>query len=129
MDFNRVNLLMAVLEKKVGMQLQNYDSYVNVVGGIKINEPAADLGVVAAIASSFKDKEIDDETVIFGEVGLAGEVRAINFIEKRINEALKLGFKSCIIPDNNLKNLNEIPGMKLYGIKNVNEMLDIIMGG
>jgi len=129
MDFNRVNLLMAVLEKKVGMQLQNYDSYVNVVGGIKINEPAADLGVIAAIASSFRDKEIDDETVIFGEVGLAGEVRAINFVEKRINEALKLGFKTCIIPDNNLKSLNEIPGMKLYGIKNVNEMLDIILGG
>lgn len=128
-DYNRVNLLMAVLEKKVGMQLQNYDSYVNAVGGIKISEPASDLGVTAVIASSFRDREINDETVIIGEVGLAGEVRAVNFIEKRINEAHKLGFKSCVIPDNNLKNIDINNGMKLYGVKNVGEMLEIVIGG
>lgn len=112
-DYNRVVLLMAVLEKRVGLQLQNYDSYVNVVGGIKLNEPSSDLGIIASIASSYKDKEIDDGTVIIGEVGLAGEVRAVNFIEKRINEAYKLGFSKCIIPYNNYKNLKDVANIKV----------------
>lgn len=128
-DYNRVALLMAVLEKRVGMQLGSSDSYVNVVGGIKLNEPASDLGIVAAIASSFRDKEIDENTVIIGEVGLAGEVRAVNFIEKRVNEASKLGFKRCIIPWNNLSRLNDKSGIEILGVSNVNHMLDIIMGG
>lgn len=128
-DYNRVALLMAVLEKRVGMQLGSSDSYVNVVGGIKINEPAADLGIIAAIASSFRDREIDGNTVIIGEVGLAGEVRAVNFVEKRINEAAKLGFKRCIIPENNLSRINEKSCIEVIGVSNVNNMLDIIIGG
>lgn len=128
-DYNRVMLLMAVLEKRVGMQLGGSDSYVNVVGGIKLNEPAADLGVIAAIASSFRDKEIDEGTVVIGEVGLAGEVRAVNFMEKRVNEAAKLGFKRCIIPRNNLNRLCDKAGIEVVGVASVNEMLDIIIGG
>jgi DNA repair protein RadA/Sms len=126
-DYNRVMLLMAVLEKRVGMQLGSSDSYVNVVGGIKLNEPATDLGIIAAIASSFRDKEIDEGTVIIGEVGLAGEVRAVNFMEKRVNEAAKLGFKRCIVPQNNIKRLDDKPGIKVVGVSNVNEMLDIVL--
>jgi len=126
-DYNRVVLLMAVLEKRVGLQLQNYDSYVNVVGGIKLNEPSSDLGIIAAIASSYRDKEIDGGTVIIGEVGLAGEVRAVNFIEKRINEAAKLGFTKCVIPYNNYKNLKDDPKIKVYGVKSVEEALNIII--
>jgi len=118
---------MAVLEKRVGLQLQNYDSYVNVVGGIKLNEPSSDLGIIAAIASSYKDKEIDDGIVIIGEVGLAGEVRAVNFIEKRINEAYKLGFTKCIVPYNNYKNLKDSSQLKVYGVKSVEEALNIII--
>lgn len=128
-DYNRVMLLMAVLEKRVGMQLGSSDSYVNVVGGIKLNEPAADLGIVAAISSSFRDKEIDGGTVIIGEVGLAGEVRAVNFMEKRVNEAAKLGFKRCIVPENNLNRLSSKSGIEVVGVSNVNNMLDIIIGG
>lgn len=126
-DYNRVVLLMAVLEKRIGMQLSNYDSYVNVVGGIRLSEPAADLGIIAAIASSFRDIEIDDTTMIIGEVGLGGEVRAVNFTEKRINEALKMGFKSCIIPQNNKKRINEALYIKIYGVQNVSEMLEIAL--
>ncbi|HYF81839.1 MAG TPA: DNA repair protein RadA [Clostridia bacterium] len=128
-DYNRVMLLMAVLEKRVGMQLGSSDSYVNVVGGIKLNEPASDLGIIAAITSSFRDKEIDEGTVIIGEVGLAGEIRAVNFMEKRVNEAAKLGFKRCIIPRNNLGRLNDKSGIEVIGVSNVNEMLDTILGG
>lgn len=128
-DYNRATLLMAVLEKRVGMQLGNSDAYINVVGGIKLSEPAADLGIVAAVASSFRNKEINENTVVFGEVGLAGEVRAVNFIEKRINEAHKMGFKTCIIPQNNMTGLKNNFDMKIYGVQNVNEMLDIALGG
>ncbi|HWQ30030.1 MAG TPA: DNA repair protein RadA [Negativicutes bacterium] len=126
-DYNRVMLLMAVLEKRVGMQLGSSDSYVNVVGGIRLNEPATDLGIIAAIASSFRDREIDEGTVIIGEVGLAGEVRAVNFMEKRVNEAAKLGFKRCIIPKNNMKRLEDNSGIKVVGVSSVSEMLDIVL--
>lgn len=128
-DYNRAILLMAVLEKRVGMQLGSSDAYINVVGGIKLTEPAADLGIVAAIASSFRNKEIDEGTIILGEVGLGGEVRAVNFIEKRINEAAKMGFKTCIIPKNNMAGLNGKYNVKLVGVENVHEMLDIALGG
>lgn len=128
-DYNRAILLIAVLEKRVGMQLGNSDAYINVVGGIKLSEPAADLGILAAIASSFRNKEIDEGTIIIGEVGLAGEVRAVNFMEKRINEALKMGFKTCIIPRNNIAGLKDKYNMNIIGVQNVNEMLDIALGG
>lgn len=98
MDYNRLTMLMAVLEKKVGMQLHAFDAYLNVAGGFKLIEPAADLGVVMAIASSFKNKPIDASTIIFGEVGLTGEVRQVSQMDKRITESLRLGFKRCIVP-------------------------------
>jgi len=128
-DYNRAILLIAVLEKRVGLQLGNSDAYINVVGGIKLTEPAADLGILAAIASSYRNKEIDEGTIIIGEVGLAGEVRAVNFMEKRINEAMKMGFKTCIIPQNNVIGLKDKFKMKIVGVQNVNEMLDIALGG
>jgi DNA repair protein RadA/Sms len=128
-DYNRAILLMAVLEKRVGLQLGNSDAYINVVGGIKLSEPAADLGIIAAIASSFRNQEIDEGTIIMGEVGLAGEVRAVNFMEKRINEAMKMGFQTCIIPQHNAVSLKDKYQMKIYGVQNVNEMLDIALGG
>ncbi|EOD00639.1 DNA repair protein RadA [Caldisalinibacter kiritimatiensis] len=128
-DYNRVVLLMAVLEKKAGLQLQNVDTYVNVTGGIQIKEPAADLGIACAIASSFKEVEIDSKTVVMGEIGLTGELRTISFIEKRITEASKLGFETAIIPRGNLKGLNQEFGMKVIGVANINEALDLVLGG
>ncbi|MBP3462167.1 MAG: DNA repair protein RadA, partial [Tyzzerella sp.] len=98
-DYNRVNLLMAVLEKRVGLHLSNYDAYVNIAGGVKMNEPAIDLGIVMAIVSSYKNKAIDEKTIVFGEVGLSGEVRAVSMPEQRVAEAKKLGFETCIIPE------------------------------
>lgn len=126
-DYNRVVILMAVLEKRAGMDLGSYDSYVNLAGGIKMNEPALDLGVIVAIASSFRDRTIDPHTIVFGEVGLTGEVRGVNMAEKRVLEAAKLGFKKCILPKANLKGLKDIPGMKLMGVSNISEVLEIII--
>lgn len=123
-DNNRVNLLMAVLEKKLGMQLGNQDSYVNLTGGIKVKEPALDLAIIGAIASSFMEKEVKKNVIVFGEVGLTGEVRAVNMIEKRIKEAEKMGFEYCIVPKSNLKNFKENKfDIKVIGVKNVNEAL------
>jgi DNA repair protein RadA/Sms len=120
---------MAVLEKRIGLQLQNYDSYVNVVGGIKLSEPSSDLGVIAAIASSYRDIEIDEGTVIIGEVGLAGEVRAVSLAERRINEAYKQGFTKCVIPHNNYKNLKSSVPIDICGVKSVEDMLSAALGG
>ncbi|WP_432667372.1 DNA repair protein RadA [Wukongibacter baidiensis] len=128
-DYNRVVMLMAVLEKKVGLQLQAQDGYVNVVGGIQLGEPAVDLAIVAAIASSFRNKIIDNQTIIFGEVGLTGEVRTVNYAEKRITEAVKMGFKTCVIPKGNLSGLGEVKDIEIIGVENVYEALDIILGG
>jgi len=126
-DHNRVVLLIAVLEKKVGMQLYNQDVYVNVAGGLRIDEPAADLAVVAAIASSFRNISIPSDFVIMGEVGLTGEVRGISHIEKRINEARKLGFKTCIIPRDNLKGLVKTSDIRLIAVDSVAEVLEVIL--
>ena len=98
-DYNRVNLLMAVLEKRLGMSLGNCDAYVNIAGGIKMNEPAIDLGIVMALVSSYRNRPIDEKTIVFGEVGLSGEVRAVNMPEQRVAEAKKLGFETCILPE------------------------------
>ncbi len=122
-DYNRVNLLVAVLEKKMGMQLGGYDSYVNIAGGIKVNEPSLDLAIVSALASSFKNKAIMDDAIIMGEVGLTGEVRGITQCEKRVIEAMKMGFKTCIIPHANLKHMKNIGAIKLIGVKSVEETL------
>ncbi|NLP12939.1 MAG: DNA repair protein RadA [Clostridium sp.] len=129
-DYNRITLLMAVLEKRVGMQLHSFDAYVNVVGGIKIDEPACDLGVVAAIASSFRNVPIDLNTVVIGEVGLTGEVRAVNQIDKRVMEAMRIGFKNCIVPARNQKTVKQIKDLKDINIKyveNVHEALSILL--
>lgn len=125
-DYNRVVLLMAVLEKKLGMQLANYDSYVNLAGGLKIAEPALDLGIIAAIASSYRNKAIDPYMVAFGEVGLTGEVRAVHMAEKRIAEAEKMGFKYCILPKANEKILQASTKMKLYGVETVNDVFKVL---
>lgn len=125
-DYNRVNLLMAVLEKKLNFQLASYDSYVNIAGGIKISEPSLDLGIIIAIASSFKNKAIDEKTVIIGEVGLIGEVRGVSLCEKRIIEAKKLGFNKCLIPKVNLKSIGHIDGIVVNGVSHVKEAMEII---
>lgn len=125
-DFNRVNLLMAVLEKRVGLQISDCDAYVNIAGGMKINEPALDLGIIMAIVSSYKNISIDSKTIVFGEVGLAGEVRAVSMAEQRISEAQKLGFTTCILPRASLEGLKLKSEIKLIGVKNVSEAIDLI---
>ena len=125
-DYNRLAVLIAVLEKKAGLSLGNQDVYLNVAGGMKITEPAADLGIIATVASSYKNIPISQTTVVMGEVGLTGEVRRINLIEKRLKEAEKLGFKTCIIPENNKKGLKDEYKLDIIGVKNIGEMLRIL---
>ena len=125
-DFNRVNLLMAVLEKRIGMQLSDCDAYVNIAGGIRMNEPAIDLGIVLAIMSSKLDLTIDEKTICFGEVGLSGEVRGVSMAEQRVAEAAKLGFEVCILPKVSLPSVGKKYAMKLIGVANVREALDAI---
>ena len=122
-DYNRLTLLIAVLEKKAGLTLGNQDVYLNVVGGLKVNEPAIDLGIILATASSFKNIPIPKDVVALGEVGLTGEVRTINLIEKRLKEAEKLGFKTCIIPESNKKNLKDTYKLDIIGVHNINEAI------
>ena len=122
-DYNRLTLLMAVLEKKAGMNLGNQDVYLNVVSGIKVSEPAVDLGVILSVASSFKNLSIPNDTVVVGEVGLTGEVRSVNLIDKRLKEIEKLGFKTCIIPESNKKVLKEKYKLDIIGVKDINEAM------
>ncbi len=122
-DYNRLALLIAVLEKKAGLMLGGQDVYLNVVGGIRLNEPSVDLGIIAAATSSFKNVPIPKDTVIMGEVGLTGEVRRINLMEKRLKEAEKLGFKTCIIPESNKKVLKEKYKLDIIGVKNIGEAM------
>lgn len=121
-DYNRMNLLMAVLEKKMGMQLSGCDAYLNIAGGLKVNEPALDLGMVMAIISSFRNTPIGEKTIVFGEVGLAGEVRAVSQAKQRVAEAVKLGFEECILPYACLKSVGEEKRIKLTGIQSVSEL-------
>ena len=123
-DQNRVALLVAVMEKKLGMHLMGHDIFINVAGGVRINEPAVDMGIVAAIASSFLDRSIQNDTIIFGEVGLTGEVRAIGHVEIRVAEAKKMGFTRCFVPESNLKRIAVTKGMELKGIKTVAEAME-----
>ncbi|MBD9054683.1 MAG: DNA repair protein RadA [Eubacterium ventriosum] len=125
-DYNRVNLLMAVIEKRIGVQMCDYDAYVNIAGGMKINEPALDLALVMALIGSFKNRVIDPKTIVFGEVGLAGEVRAVSQADKRVQEAKKLGFKTCIMPAVSKKNLTEITGINIIGVNNIKEAEELI---
>ena len=122
-DYNRLTLLVAVMEKKAGFMLGNQDVYLNVVGGIKVNEPALDLGIILATASSFKNISIPKGVIALGEVGLTGEVRTINMMEKRLKEAERLGFKKCIIPENNKKLLKDNFKMDIIGVRTINEAM------
>ena len=124
-DFNRVNLLMAVIEKRLGMRMGDCDAYINVAGGMKINEPALDLALVAVILSSYRNRALPSKVLVFGEVGLTGEVRAVNMAEQRVSEAAKMGFTTCIMPAVNCKNIKN-DKIKMIGIRNVRELLDYI---
>ena len=130
-DFNRVNLLMAVLEKRLGLKLGDCDAYVNIAGGVKMNEPAIDLGIVLAIISSYRENPINEKTICFGEVGLSGEVRAVSMAEQRVTEAKKLGFDECILPQvslDSMKDSGSVPkGIRLTGVRSVKDAMDAIL--
>lgn len=126
LDYNRVNLLMAVLEKRLGLPLSGYDAYVNIAGGIRMNEPATDLGIVVSIVSSYKNKPVSEDTIVFGEVGLSGEVRAVTMPEQRVAEAKKLGFQTCIIPEVSVKAVGKIDGIEIVGVRTVNQAMNLL---
>ena len=125
-DHNRLSLLVAVLEKKVGLSLAGQDIFLNVAGGVKLNEPAADLGMVVAVASSHLDKAVDPHSLMLGEVGLAGEVRGITQPEMRVKEAAKFGFHRCILPAGNVKQV-KVKGMELIGVRSVEEAMERVI--
>ena len=125
-DFNRVNLLMAVLEKRLGLQIGDCDAYVNIAGGMKISEPAIDLGLIMAIVSSFKNRAIDEKMIVFGEVGLSGEVRAVSMAQQRVQEAKKLGYETVVMPRVNLEGMDRIDGIRMIGVGGIGEAIDVI---
>lgn len=126
-DFNRVNLLMAVLEKRLNLKLSECDAYVNIAGGIRMNEPAIDLAIVLAIVSSYKNRPIDERLICFGEVGLSGEVRAVSMPAQRVAEAKKLGFTTCVLPKVCLDGITQTDGIRIVGVENVREAIDLII--
>ena len=127
-DFNRVNLLLAVLEKKAGMQLGGCDAYVNLAGGMKLGEPAIDLGIICAVVSSYRNLPVHEGTLIFGEVGLTGEVRGVSHVEQRLAEAIKMGFTRCIMPKTNAEVLgdNICQKIQVIGVSNVREVIQVL---
>lgn len=125
-DYNRVNLLMAVLEKRCRYEMSRLDAYVNIAGGMRMNEPALDLAIVMALMSSYKDRPVDPGMLIFGEVGLSGEVRAVSQAAQRVHEAAKLGFTSCVLPNVCLDRMKPVPGIKLIGVSTVREAIGIL---
>jgi DNA repair protein RadA/Sms len=126
-DYNRMNLILAVLEKRGGYYFSNLDVYINVIGGLRLDEPAADLTVAMALASGLKDKPMPENLIAFGEIGLAGEIRAVNSAKARVMEAARLGFKRCILPYNNLKALGEsIDGIEIIGVRNIRQAFEAI---
>ena len=127
MDYNRVILLIAVLEKRANLKFANYDVYVNLTGGIKIAEPSLDAAVILAVASAYTNKTVDKGMIVFGEVGLTGEMRAVAMAEKRVSEAAKLGFNCCILPQANLKDVSKVSGIKVIGAKTVEQLLDLAL--
>jgi DNA repair protein RadA/Sms len=127
-DYNRLALLVAVLEKRMGLALEAEDIFVNVAGGIKVEDPAADLAVAAAVASAFREQIIIPETMVLGEVGLAGEIRSISQLHLRLNEAERLGFKHCVLPRNNYRNLDyKKINMELIPASTLKEALDVLL--
>jgi DNA repair protein RadA/Sms len=126
LDQNRVALLVAVMEKKLGMHLLGHDIFMNVAGGVRIDEPGVDLGIVSAIASSFLDQPVMEGTAVVGEVGLTGEVRAVGQIETRAGEMKKMGFTRCLVPRNNLERMATVKGLDLIGVKNISEAMEVL---
>ncbi|RHU85783.1 DNA repair protein RadA [Clostridiaceae bacterium OM08-6BH] len=126
MDYNRLNLLMAVLEKRLNLPLSSYDAYVNIAGGVRLSEPALDLGLVLAIISSYRDVPIPDKTLVFGEVGLSGEVRAVGMAQQRVQEAKRLGFDRIILPKSSLSQLKSITGIRLEGVSTVRDAMEVL---
>ena len=126
MDYNRVVMLMAVLEKRAGYKLQNFDAYVNIAGGLRIDEPAADAGVIAALASCYKNKPINPQTMVLGEVGLAGELRAITQPERRVMEAARQGFTACVLPLANKTKIRAPQGFRVFGAAHIGELLEVL---
>ena len=126
-DFNRVNLLLAVLEKRAGMQMSACDVYVNIAGGIRMTEPAIDLGLILALVSSYKDIAIDEKTIAFGEVGLSGEIRSVNMAQQRVQEAKKLGFETVLMPKVSMKALQKVEGIRIIGLETVRDAVQYLM--
>jgi DNA repair protein RadA/Sms len=126
LDHNRVSLLVAVMEKKLGLNMAGQDIFMNVAGGVKVTEPAADLGVISAVASSFLDRPVPEGTLLVGEVGLAGEVRGVSHLAARIGEVKKMGFTRCIVPENSLKPVKKTKDIDLIGISRLSEVMDIL---
>ena len=126
-DFNRANLMLAVLEKRGGVNIGMSDAYVNVIGGLQLDEPAADLALVLAAASSFRDKPIDPSTAAIGEVGLTGEIRAVTGLQQRLTEAARTGFKTCIIPRHGTANLTAPDGVELLRVRNIREAIELAL--
>lgn len=126
-DLNRLNLLMAVLEKRLGMSMGDCDAYVNIAGGMRITEPAIDLGIVLALVSSFRNRAIGEDVMAFGEVGLSGEVRAVSQMQTRVSEAKKLGFKTCIVPASCKDSLQDVKGIKLIYVSSVTDAIESIL--
>lgn len=126
MDYNRLNLLMAVLEKRLNLPFSSYDAYVNIAGGVRLSEPALDLGLVLAIISSYRDVPIPDKTLVFGEVGLSGEVRAVGMAQQRVQEAKRLGFDRIILPKSSLPQLKSITGIRLEGVSTVRDAMEVL---
>jgi DNA repair protein RadA/Sms len=124
-DFNRVSLLMAVIEKRLGIPMSQHDAYINLAGGIRQTEPALDLGIVMAIMSSFRNLPVDDHMIVFGEVGLSGEVRAVSMAQMRVQEAAKMGFTSCVLPRSNMRRLQVPQGMRLIPVSSLAELIDV----
>ena len=125
-DHNRATMLVAILEKKLGYSMQSQDVYINVVGGLRLTETASDLAIITAVASNYKNFVIDGKTLILGEVGLTGEVRSVSFVQKRVSEAKKLGFKRCIVPKDNRSEAEEIKGIEIIPVTSVSETIKVI---
>ena len=125
-DYNRVNLLMAVLEKRCRYELSRLDAYVNITGGMRMSEPALDLAIVMALMSSYKDRPVDPDMLIFGEVGLSGEVRGVSQAAQRVAEAAKLGFTTCVLPKVNMDKIKPVEGIRMIGVSNVREAIGLL---
>ena len=125
-DINRVSLLMAVIEKRLGVPMSQFDAYINLAGGIRQTEPALDLGIVMAILSSYRNVPVDDHMIVFGEVGLSGEVRAVSMAQMRVQEAAKMGFTVCVFPKSNMRRLQAPEGMRLVPVSSLAELIDVL---